>query len=201
LILPTPEEMGKTLADCGVMERFQEARIHHFPRNFISELNEGFFRGESFFLYGLPGVGKTHLCAALMYEKTLAEKAKVLAAERDGKIYLPTYPRMISIPRLFLMMRETFRSQGSETEASLIKYFAEKKCLLLDDLGKGTSGEWVNQTLYLILDTRYGDKRQTIVTSNDHLAEIAAKHGDPIASRIAGMCKVVEIKGADRRLN
>jgi DNA replication protein DnaC len=38
------------------------------------------------------------------------------------------------------------------------------------------------------------------VTSNLTLDAIAEKVGDRIASRIAGMCKVVEIRGKDRRL-
>jgi len=39
-----------------------------------------------------------------------------------------------------------------------------------------------------------------LITSNLTLDEIAEKVGDRIASRIAGMCKVVEVRGKDRRI-
>jgi DNA replication protein DnaC len=40
----------------------------------------------------------------------------------------------------------------------------------------------------------------TIITSNLTLEEVSEKVGDRIASRIAGMCKVIELKGIDRRV-
>jgi DNA replication protein DnaC len=70
----------------------------------------------------------------------------------------------------------------------------------MDDLGVEKTSEWSMQTLYTITDWRYRELRQTLVTSNLTLDEIAGKVGDRIASRIAGMCKVVELKGKDRRI-
>ena len=80
------------------------------------------------------------------------------------------------------------------------KDIRRKKCLILDDMGAEKTSEWSIQTLYSIIDRRYRDEKQTLITSNLTLDEIAEKVGDRIASRIAGMCKVVEIKGKDRRI-
>jgi DNA replication protein DnaC len=114
--------------------------------------------------------------------------------------YLPSYPRMISVPDLLLEIRECFSGRTGDSESSLIEKYTGRKCLILDDLGPEKSSEWSIQTLYSIIDRRYRDVRQTLVTSNLTLDEIAEKVGDRIASRIAGMCEVVEIKGKDRRL-
>ena len=71
---------------------------------------------------------------------------------------------------------------------------------MLDDLGVDKTSEGSLQTLYTIIDRKYREEKQTLITSNLTLDEIAEEVGDRIASRIAGMCKVVEIKGKDRRL-
>jgi len=114
--------------------------------------------------------------------------------------YLPSYPKMISVPDLLLEIRECFSGRTGDSESSLIEKYTGRKCLILDDLGPEKSSEWSIQTLYSIIDRRYRDVRQTLITSNLTLDEIAEKVGDRIASRIAGMCEVVEIKGKDRRL-
>jgi DNA replication protein DnaC len=106
----------------------------------------------------------------------------------------------ISVPDLLLEIRECFNGRTGEGKWGLIEKYAGSRCLIMDDLGVEKTSKWSMQTLYSIIDRRYRDERQTLVTSNLTLNEIAEKVGDRIASRIAGMCKVVEIKGRDRRL-
>lgn len=71
--------------------------------------------------------------------------------------------------------------------------------LLLDDLAAERESEWTTELLYRLLDYRYAWERPTIITSNVPPADIAAKLGDRIASRLAGMCRTVVLEGADRR--
>ena len=146
-------------------------------------------------------VGKTYVAVALMREKISGDNEAIFT-HPDGvtKVYVPAYPRMISVPDLLLEIRECFSGRTGDSESSLIEKYAGKKCLILDDLGVEKTTEWSLQTLYTIIDRRYREEKQTLITSNLTLNEIAEKVGDRIASRIAGMCKVVEIKGRDRRL-
>jgi DNA replication protein DnaC len=72
--------------------------------------------------------------------------------------------------------------------------------LVLDDLGVEKTTDWALQTLYVILNNRYTNYRQTIITSNLTLEEIGNKLGDRIASRIAGMCSIIQMKGKDKRI-
>ena len=56
---------------------------------------------------------------------------------------------------------------------------------------------------YDILDRRYGECLETLITSNLTLEQLARhyeSHGDRLASRIAGMGAVMVLKGKDRRL-
>lgn len=195
----TEKEIAAVMASCGVPARFLSARKEDFASQ-TWKMVEGFLSGQSYFLQGQPGVGKTHVAAALMRELIASDNKKTLCYGGLLKYYLPTYPRMITVPDLLLEIRECFNAYREETERSLIENYAGKKCLILDDLGPEKSSEWTIQTLYSIIDRRYREMRQTMITSNLGLDEIAAKVGDRIASRIAGMCKVVEIKGKDRRI-
>ena len=72
--------------------------------------------------------------------------------------------------------------------------------LALDDIGSEKATDWALQMLYLLIDRRYSQMLKTIITSNLTLDQIADRLDDRISSRIAGMCKIVSIKGKDRRL-
>jgi DNA replication protein DnaC len=125
------------------------------------------------------------------------EVAKVYGEKpTELKVKVPVNSLDVVFPRAYKYYGSSRGLKGT----SLIEKYAGKKCLILDDLGVEKTTEWSLQTLYTIIDRRYREEKQTLITSNLTLDEIAEKVGDRIASRIAGMCKVVEIKGRDRRL-
>lgn len=135
------------------------------------------------FLHGPPGTGKTHLAVALLMDA--------------GKMEYDTFT---TVANLLLELRESFRKDAERSEMDIIRQFTKANLVVLDDLGAEKTSEFALQSLYIIIDKRYSEMRPTIITSNLTVDEIAEKVGDRIASRIAGMCKVVELKGKDRRL-
>ena len=72
--------------------------------------------------------------------------------------------------------------------------------LILDDFGIGPVTEWVCQMIHLLLDKRDRYLKPTLLVCNLSPERIAMLFGDPIASRIAGMCQIVRLEGEDRRL-
>src|SRR4029450_7520659 len=83
----------------------------------------------------------------------------------------------------------------------------EADLLVLDDLGSEKTSEWVEETMNLIVNTRYNERRLTIFTSNyddtpdDSDPEcLKARIGFRIHSRLHEMCDFLEYDGADFRL-
>lgn len=110
------------------------------------------------------------------------------------------YDTFVTVAILLLMLRESFQKDAERSEADIIRQFTRARLVVLDDLGAEKTSEFALQSLYIIIDKRYSEMRPTIITSNLSVDEISEKVGDRIASRIAGMCKVIELKGKDRRI-
>lgn len=174
---------AKLLGDAGLPARYREARLADFPARYRN-LQGGLY------LTGPAGTGKTRLAAAILRQ--------VLVEEDTGGVFGPQF---IEVPELLLDIRGTFRDGSERTEEGLLAEYANSDLLILDDLGAEKPTEWVTQTLYLLINRRYGSEKRTIITSNLGLSELGNRLGDRIVSRVAGMCQVVELTGKDRRLH
>lgn len=72
--------------------------------------------------------------------------------------------------------------------------------LVVDDLGAESPTPYVKAAVYGLVNSRILDpKRATIYTSNADLDTIGRRVDGRISSRIAGSCRVVELRGVDLR--
>jgi len=172
------QDWRNKLRRAGIPRRFYGANIEEIAPE-IRGLCEG---QEGLFLHGSAGTGKTHLAVALLKHRGL---------DRGS---------FTTVPGLLLEIRSSFKDHAECSEESIIDHYSAAKPLVMDDLGVEKASEFAMQTLYLIIDHRYANLNPPIITSNLSLGEIANKVGDRIASRIAEMCKIIELKGKDRRL-
>jgi DNA replication protein DnaC len=142
------------------------------------------------FITGPPGVGKTHLAVALLRDQIIEEG-------REAGRFMRTVDLLKEI-------RNSFQEKSAETELSLLKkYGRDVPFLVIDDLGTEKCTDWVEQTLYDLIDRRYVDMLPTVITSNLSLDEIEAHyigHGKRLASRICDLGKVFKITGDDKRV-
>lgn len=163
------------------------------PKIFLNvKLPTDYEKHTSLFITGACGTGKTHKAVSLL--KGYADSRPCHEFEHPYK-HLPIF---ITIPELLMKIRSCFSLD--ECEETIVRKYSDCSLLVLDDLGVEKTSDWALQTLYIILNNRYSEQLQTIITSNLTIEEIGEKLGDRIASRIAGMCKIVKLTGKDRRI-
>src|SRR5207248_3501474 len=63
-------------------------------------------------------------------------------------------------------IQNSFHPTVAATELSILRPVFEAEVLVLDELGAVKPTEWVWDTVSLILNTRYNNKRTTIITTN-----------------------------------
>jgi DNA replication protein DnaC len=170
------EELHEMLRQIGVPRRFLDATVKRM------EPLTG-----SLYITGVRGTGKTHLAASIVREYVLGRRPYV------------SNVAWISVPDLLLKIRATFRDRSEQSESGIIEEYSDCRLLVLDDMGVEKTSEWSLQTLYTIIDRRYREERQTIITSNLSLDELAERLDDRIASRLSELCRVVVLTGPDRR--
>lgn len=142
-------------------------------------------------LIGPPGVGKTHLAVATLREVVLAKGIRGL--------YFDTRTLLSTI-------RSTFNPVTRRSEADVLSQVMEAELLVLDDLGAERPTDWVEETMNLVVNTRYNDRRPTIFTSNyedipdsDDLESLLVRVGFRMHSRLREMCEFLEYGGPDYR--
>jgi DNA replication protein DnaC len=155
---------------------------------------------------GGTGRGKTHLAVAVLRE--LAEAHHV-----SGQFW--------DYHELMREIRNSYNPATAITEYELLEPVIDLEVLLLDDLGAWKMTDWMNDTLFYILNRRYLARRPTLITTNyyDHeprgpdqgarqepggSAPVRREYsgdaiGDRLRSRLQEMCARVRLDGPDRR--
>ena len=160
----------------------------------IAEMKEVMDGGESITLIGNPGTGKTHLAICLMRYRLATTCPKEVTME-----FLSKAPIFVNIPDLLRSLKSSF-SSDTVTEEDIIDKYTRPSLVVFDDLGVGNISDWTRDVYYSLIDCRMREEKQTIVTSNLDLEQIANKIDSRIASRLSGMGIVRTLGEEDYRL-
>jgi DNA replication protein DnaC len=157
--------------------------------------------GRGLLLTGSIGVGKTHLAVGIL---------QALVAERGATGLFYDYRDLLK------QVQNSYNSQVRETELEVLGPVFDAEVLVLDELGASKPTDWVWDTVAHILNTRYNDRRTTIITTNyanlgpleglpKETGKMAREEtlgdriGERMRSRLQEMCVVVEMQGEDFR--
>ncbi len=156
-------------------------------------------------LMGPCGAGKTHLAVAALKE--------IVQRGHSGLFY--------DYRELLKEIQDSYNAESQSTEMGVLEPVLKAEILVLDDVGSSKPSLWALETVGHILNTRYNEKRVTILTTNflDADAAIAPapaarvagmraptiedsltdRVGKRIRSRLYEMCRTIEISAPDYR--
>lgn len=106
----------------------------------------------------------------------------------------------VNVAELLDSMRSNM-DNPDDKHLTLMRRIRTADIVIFDDIGTESPTKWVREQLYILINKRYSDELVSIFTSNTPLDALADedKLGDRIASRIAGSCELVELRGGDNR--
>ncbi len=207
------DKAGASLDSCRIPPRYEHCTLETFePGNpslsaalekalsFCSGYPHlGDDEGLGLLFCGDNGVGKTHLAVAVLRELVSAKGAR-------GQFW--------DFHELIREIKSSYDPETKTSELQVLEPVVEKDVLLLDDLGAWKMTDWMNDTLFYILNSRYMAKRPTLITTNyqdvtreealaaDPLRRrefLVERIGQRLRSRLMEMCLVVRIQGGDHR--
>jgi DNA replication protein DnaC len=157
--------------------------------------------GRGLLITGPIGIGKTHIATGIL---------QALVSERGAKGLFCDYRDLLK------KVQNTYNQQVAETELEILRPVFEAEVLVLDELGAAKPTDWVWDTVAHILNTRYNDRRTTIITTNyanisplggggsetqrsAREETLGDRIGERMRSRLQEMCVLVEMHGEDFR--
>ena len=176
-------------------QSFNQGKVKTIVENYTSDyplLDEEVFRESSLLLIGGSGRGKTHLAVAVL--KGLLNKG------------VPCL--FVDFHELLSEIRNSYDPLSQASEFQILRPLLNIEVLLLDDLGSQRMSDWVQDTVFHVINLRYSQKKTVIATTNLGM-EPARKSttedtlqdrlGYRVISRLYEMCTFLELDGPDYR--
>lgn len=141
---PSPADKDQLLQAKSISE--------HYVEGFLKP--DGGFTESGLLYIGSPGVGKTHLAVAVL--KSLIERYRVRGL-------------FVDFTALIHQIQSTFDPGSPESKRDVLDPVVKAEILVLDELGAQKPTPWVNEILYLIMNSRYTQRLPTLFTTNFRL--------------------------------
>ena len=188
------------LAKARIPKRYDKCHFNTFRKvasshdnalRLAQEFTQNFPAVEQGLLFTGPvGVGKTHLAVSII--KGLTEIGFPCLFYEFGS--------------LLKEIQDSYNPNTRTSELTVLQPVLNVDVLVLDELGASKPTDWVRDTMYHIINSRYNEKKFTIFTTNypdDRASEgketLEDRIGVRARSRIFEMCRTVRMEGEDYR--
>ena len=186
------KETGQANPSLAAARFYAERFVEEYPTDF------------GLLFLGPTGVGKTHLAVAVLRELMIRKGVECLFYDfRD----------------LLKEIQDSYNPVSQTSELRVLQPVLDIEVLLLDELAASNPSDWVKETLAYIINSRYNQKRVTLITTTLPLGESASRRevrapsgdlipevertltqlGTTLRSRLYEMCKLVEMNSDDYR--
>lgn len=191
-------------ADTTNLEVFNQAmadgmRLAGVPKRYqLVEASLRYNRGRWSYITGGVGCGKTTEAAAILraYLQDMAVSCG------DGRFWSAPRAKFVTVSGYLAEVKRGFDGDGDAN------VYRTTPFLVLDDLGQEIPTQWAVSELFELINHRYAEELQTVITSQFSRGAIARRlsvnggeeQAVAIASRLAEECRVIDLGSDDRRL-
>ena len=209
----TRERSGRVLRAARIPKRYEHCSLENFEHTrrykklgqaklVARRYTEEYPLEYGLLFVGPSGRGKTHLAVSVL--RKLIETKGV-----EGRFY--------DFHHLLQEIQGTYDSLSQSSKSAVLQPVLDVEVLLLDELTAPRPTDWMRETLAYVINSRYNDKKVTLITttlsprkgrkthrapSGEVLPDLESslvQLGDTLSSRLYEMCRVVEMEGVDFR--
>jgi hypothetical protein len=195
-MLVDPEEhMGITVKSRGVPSKYIHKTLANFKGSYPDQLPG--------MIWGKTGVGKTHLAVGYM-KRWISERLQPFDGRLEGTAnQVNEHFQSVARKALFISSLDIVWNMRSAASTKEAKWQMDQYCgydlAIVDDFGAERQTDWAIEILNKLIHSRHANGRQTLLTTNVGLKEIAEIFGDRTASRIQEFGERIEVEGKDGR--
>lgn len=125
-------------------------------------------KGVTVCLTGNRGNGKTQIAVDAILATTLKGNSALFRTAQ----------------RMFMEFKGTFDEGARRTELQVLESLRRPSLLVIDEIGHRTESEWENRTFFEVLNARYNDLSDTLLTCNLTLQELRQNLGPSLVDRM-----------------
>jgi DNA replication protein DnaC len=149
-----------------------------YVQEFLSDSADLRFRDGGLLFYGPPGVGKTHLAAAVLRELILNYRCR---------------GRFVDVTSFTQDLQSAIDPDAPFSRNELLEPIDSAEVLVVDELGAQSLRPWAADVLYDLVNRRYARRLPTLFTTNYRLDDAAGRAESLTADRA-----VAGFEGGDR---